>query len=111
MRIDFSDFFKRARDSVLVPAIGSCLVVYFAYYAVFGERGLRNLMHIESETQKAETQLNELKTSTDLTRKKVEHLRPNAVDPDLLDERGRAVLNFTRPDEIVIMKDSKKPPQ
>jgi cell division protein FtsB len=29
-------------------------------------------------------------------------LRPDHLDPDLLDERARAVLNLAAPDEIVI---------
>ena len=35
---------------------------------------------------------------------KVSNLRPDHVDPDLLDEQVRATLNLAAPDEIVIMQ-------
>ena len=35
---------------------------------------------------------------------KVSNLRPEHVDPDLLDERIRATLNLVSPDDIVLMQ-------
>jgi cell division protein FtsB len=37
---------------------------------------------------------------------KVSDLKPNHLDPDLLDERVRASLNLAAPNEIVIMQDA-----
>ena len=99
---------NRVRQNFLVPAIGSCLIAYFAYYAIFGDRGLKTLLNVERETKKVQVELNVTEQQSGDLRKKVEHLRPNSVDPDLLEERGRAVLNFTKPGELVIMKDKKR---
>jgi cell division protein FtsB len=30
-------------------------------------------------------------------------LRPDHLDPDMLEERARTILNFARPDEIVVI--------
>jgi len=35
---------------------------------------------------------------------RVSNLKPDHVDPDLLDEQVRATLNLVAPDEIVIMQ-------
>ena len=35
----------------------------------------------------------------------VELMRPTSLDRDMLEERARVVLNYTRPDEVVIMRD------
>jgi cell division protein FtsB len=31
-------------------------------------------------------------------------MRSESLDPDMLDEQTRALLNFTRPDELVILE-------
>jgi cell division protein FtsB len=35
--------------------------------------------------------------------RKVKLLRPDSLDPDMLEERAREVLNYTREDEVVVM--------
>ena len=35
--------------------------------------------------------------------KRARQLRTNSLDPDMLEERVRRVLNFTRPNEYVVM--------
>ena len=31
-------------------------------------------------------------------------LRPESLDPDMLDERARAILNLAHPDDLIMMK-------
>jgi cell division protein FtsB len=38
---------------------------------------------------------------------RVRLLRPESVDPDLLDEQARARLGLSQPDEVVILKDKR----
>ena len=38
---------------------------------------------------------------------RVQLLRPESVDPDLLEEQARARLGLSEPDEVVILKDKR----
>ena len=44
--------------------------------------------------------LNEQKTQLE---HRVGLLRPNSLDPDLLEERARVVLNYARDDEMLVL--------
>jgi cell division protein FtsB len=41
---------------------------------------------------------------------RVSQLRPQSLDPDLLDERAREVLGFAHPNERVILLEPDAPP-
>jgi cell division protein FtsB len=94
---------KRARFFV-GPALGIALTGYFAYHLVGGDRGLNAWLRLNRELRTATANLDAVRTqraALDLT---VSNLRPEHVDPDLLDERIRATLNLVSPDDIVIMQ-------
>jgi cell division protein FtsB len=94
---------KRAQF-IVGPALGIALTSYFAYHLVEGDRGLNAWFRLNRETRNATANLEAVRAqraALDLT---VSHLRPDHVDPDLLDERIRATLNLVSPDDIVIMQ-------
>lgn len=78
------------------------LMAYFGYYAIFGQRGWTNLSKIEHQVTIAESQLAQLSDQRQSLEHRVAHLRPDRLDPDLLEERVRSVLNFSSPQDIVI---------
>ena len=83
-----------------------CLIVisYFAYHAAFmvatalspGSRCRTHVSELSSQ------QLNEVRQSREQLDRQVALLRPESLDPDLLDERARATLDLVHPDDIVI---------
>ncbi len=93
----------RPRAPIILPLVAALLVSYFAFYTFFGERSLLRLMQLEKQTQSASAQLTSIKTEHDGLQAKVNRLRPSSIDPDLLDQQARHVLNYTAPGEIVIM--------
>jgi cell division protein FtsB len=96
----------RLRTPVILPVVAALLVSYFAFYTFFGERSLLRLMQLEKQTHAAADQLAAIKAEQDALAAKVNHLRPSSIDPDLLDQQARHVLNYTAPGEIVIMNKS-----
>ncbi|MCW9035303.1 MAG: septum formation initiator family protein [Alphaproteobacteria bacterium] len=93
---------KRSKEAI-GPVLGICIVGYFAYHAVQGERGFnayRSLQQQVTEAQVVETQLS---AKRDKWEHRVKLLRPDNLDPDMLEERARAMLNFGRKDEIIIL--------
>jgi cell division protein FtsB len=92
---------KRARD-VVGPVLGFCIVGYFAYHSVEGDRGLTAFVRLSERLAEAQAQLAELKAERQAIERRVRLLRTDNLDPDMLDERARQILNYSRPDEVVI---------
>lgn len=88
------------------PLIGALLVVYFAYHLVHGERGLMAWVQVRHGIEASRVVLAEVKAERAVLEHRVHLLRSGSLDPDLLDERARRVLNLGRADETIIFPDS-----
>jgi cell division protein FtsB len=88
------------------PVLGIALTGYFAYHLVEGDRGLNAWLRLNREIRTASANLDAVRAQRAALDLKVSELRPDHVDPDLLDERVRAILNLVSPDEIVIMRST-----
>ena len=86
------------------PIIGIALAGYFAYHLVEGDRGLKAWLRLNREIRIETANLAAARAQRAALDLKVSELRPDHVDPDLLDERIRATLNLVSPDEIVVMR-------
>lgn len=92
---------RRARD-VIGPVLGFCIVGYFVYHSIEGDRGLLAYVHLNERLSEAKAQLEEVQAERKALEHRVDLLRTDNLDPDMLDERAHAVLNYARPDEVVI---------
>ena len=95
---------RRRAGLLLGPAIGVALTGYFAYHLVEGDRGFNTWLSLSREIRIAAAKLDAVRAQRAALDLKVSNLRPEHVDPDLLDERIRATLNLASPDDIVIMQ-------
>lgn len=95
---------RRLRYAV-APLLGMGAVVYFSYHIVQGDRGLIAWVHLKNEIVKAEETLTGIRAQKQELEKRVTLLRPDSLDPDMLEERARIMLNMGRPDERVIPAD------
>jgi cell division protein FtsB len=100
---------SRARH-IVGPALGICAVIYFAYHAIHGDRGLIAWHHLNQKV----TAARQVQAGTSTRRVSLEHrirlLNPDSLDPDMLEERARLMLNYGYPDDIVIMTDGPSQP-
>jgi cell division protein FtsB len=93
---------QRAR-LIALPVIAACFVAYFLYHAVQGDRGIIAWIVLNQQIREAEATLANVSAERRVLKRRVELLRPESLDPDLLEERARAVLNFARPNELIIL--------
>jgi cell division protein FtsB len=94
---------RRKARAVLMPVLGLSFVAYFAYHALHGDRGLLAYIHLQQEIKKAEITRDLVHAERETLDRRVALLRPNSVDPDMLDERARTVLNMGHKDDVVIL--------
>ena len=87
----------------ILSIIGGCLCVYFSWHVIAGERSILRLMSLERQIAKAETQIETTRHARETLEARVIKLRPGSIDPDLLEERARIVLGYTRPDEHIVI--------
>jgi cell division protein FtsB len=93
----------RRRGRVIIgPILGISLVGYFSYHLVQGDRGLVAWARLNQEVQAARTELAGVEAERQALDRRVNLLRSNHLDRDMLDERARATLNLVGPNEVVI---------
>jgi len=86
------------------PVVGIALTAYFFYHLVEGEHGLIRWLTLTREIRAESANLETIRAQREALDRKVANLKPDHLDPDLLDERVRATLNLVAPDETVIMQ-------
>ena len=93
----------RLRSSHIIgPIIGVCLIVYFLYHAVQGDRGLIAFWQLSKQVTQAENTHSVLNQKRAALKNRVSLLNPNSLNSDMIDERARFILGYTKTDEIVI---------
>ncbi len=98
----FREIRLRARQ-VVPPVLAACLVAYFAYHAVQGDRGFKAWVLLKQELQRAEAAQARLKAERQRLEQRVGLLQPEHLDPDMLEERARLLLNYGHEDDYVIL--------
>jgi len=97
-----SELRLRARQ-IVGPVLAISLVAYFAYHLVQGDRGIFALWQLQAQVHAAQIAKAALDADTAPLSRRVQLLRGDRLDRDLLDEEVRTVLNYAAPNEIVIL--------
>ena len=82
--------------SLLFPLLACGVGGYFAYHLQTGD--------LEKRKAVLAGELAGLKEVRKRLERDVALLRPESLDPDMLDERARAILNLAHPDDLVMLK-------
>jgi cell division protein FtsB len=87
---------------ILAPVIFATVFGYFGYHLVNGDRGLLAMVHLQRENQIADQNLAEAEAARKIWELRVSELRNQSLDPDMLDERARILLNYARKDDVIV---------
>lgn len=99
----------RARARFVVgPVLGVCAVGYFAYHVVHGDRGLIAWWNIKQRVQAAKAVSAQTRAERDVLEHRVQLMNPGSLDPDMLEERARLMLNYGYSDDIVILEGKRR---
>jgi cell division protein FtsB len=85
-----------------VMAVCLALIGYFSWYGYEGPRGFkfRDGLIVKADTLGKKLAVIEAQSSALESRVKL--MRPESVDPDLLDELARASLDFSKPNDLIL---------
>ena len=96
---------KRLRavlSALALYALAALLIGYFGVNAYSGARGLKAKEDIDRQTATLNEELGRLKQEHAQWQRRIALLKSDALDPDMLDERARALLNYARKDDIIV---------
>lgn len=89
---------------IAFPALVMCLTAVLLYSAVVSDTGYRALAELKVEAQDETEKLEALEARHRALAKSADLLNSNSLDPDLLDERIRAILGYSREGDVVISR-------
>jgi cell division protein FtsB len=95
---------RRRLRSVMGPLLGLFAISYFAYHAVEGDRVLLDWWQLNRDVRQAEVTLAALDQERDALDRRARLLRPERLDPDMLEERARVMADLGHEDEVVILR-------
>jgi cell division protein FtsB len=90
------------RTGAIVLALCTALICYFGYFALYGRHGLVNYAKLQREKELRQVDLDLIVAERMALERRVNLLKPESIDPDLLEERARDTLGLTGPNELVL---------
>ena len=97
-----TDIKRRARH-MIGPILGCLLVAYFVYHSIQGDRGMLAWYRLDHLIDEAEVSRRSLDARREGLERRVRMLRPESLDADMVEEQGRRLLNFSHPDDVVLL--------
>ena len=97
---------KRLRaflNALTLYALAALLIGYFGVNAYSGNRGLKAKEEIDQQIATLTTELDRLQSEDVQWQRRIGLLRSGDTDPDMLDERARALLDYVDPNDLTLM--------
>lgn len=100
---------RRPRIRAFFTALGlyvlaALLIGYFAINAYTGSRGLRARQDLDQRIAALTRQIDDIKAERAQWERRVALLKSDHIDPDMLDERARALLDYADPRDLVLIQ-------
>jgi cell division protein FtsB len=87
----------------LIVCLGSlCLIGYLLWHAVHGHRSFSQAERIASRIEALTAERDKVRAERIALDSRVALLRPDSIDPDMLEELARTRLGFVHPNDIII---------
>jgi len=97
----------RRRRSILTALalyiLAAAFIGYFAVNAFTGNHGLHAQQDLEQQMASIKDELEALKAERAEWEQRVSLLRSDRIDPDMLEERGRALLDYVDPRDVTLL--------
>jgi cell division protein FtsB len=83
--------------------IAALLIGYFGINAYTGDRGLKARQDLDQQIAELTRERDSVKAERAVWERRVGLLKSDSLDPDMLDERARALLNYVDPRDVTMM--------
>jgi len=96
--------FRAVLNALALYTIAALVIGYFGVNAYSGNRGLRAQQDLDQQITQLSRELAALKAERANWDRRVSLLKPESIDPDMLDERARALLDYADPRELILRR-------
>lgn len=87
--------------------VAAALIAYFAFHAQHGNYGIEAGKALKEEIWSLTAERNRLVAERAALEKRNTLLRPDGIDPDLLEELARRDLSFAKPNDLIVLLKTK----
>jgi len=97
---------KRLRaflNALTLYALAALLIGYFGVNAYSGNRGLKAKEDIDQQIATLTAELDRLQSEDVQWQRRIGLIKSGDTDPDMLDERARALLDYVDPNDLTLM--------
>jgi cell division protein FtsB len=98
----------RPRIRAFLTALGLYMLAvlfigYFGVNAYTGKNGINARQGLDQQIEELATELERARAERVLWERRVALLKSDQIDPDMLDERARQLLNYVDPHDVTVM--------
>ena len=93
---------RAAATALGLYVLAGLLIAYFGMHAQNGNHGLKAKEELGLQMKGLDEELVRLRAERLDWQRRVALLRPESLDPDMLDERARAMLDYVHPRDLVL---------
>jgi cell division protein FtsB len=94
--------FRTVLNALALYTIAAMVIGYFGVNAYSGNHGLRAKHDLDQQIAQLSGELATLKAERASWDRRVSLLKPESIDPDMLDERARSLLNYADPRDLTL---------
>lgn len=89
------------QKSIWLTLTLTSLILYFIYHSLSGERGIISLVKLRNTYSTLQEKLEKIRGERLNIEHKVNLLRSKSLDLDLLEERAKKILSYSKDNEII----------
>ena len=89
-------------NALALYTIAALVIGYFGVNAYTGNHGLRAKQELDQQISELEADLAAAQAERAEWERRVNLLKPESIDPDMLDEQARVLLNYADPRDVTL---------
>ncbi len=89
-------------NALALYSVAALVIGYFGVNAYTGNHGLRAKQDLDQQITQLTRELRDLKAERAVWERRIALLKSDNIDPDMLDERARALLDYADPRDLVL---------
>jgi cell division protein FtsB len=89
-------------NTLALYTVAGLVIGYFGVNAYTGNHGLRARQDLDRQIGELSSELAALQTERASWERRVAMLRPESIDPDMLEERARSLLDYADPHDLTL---------
>jgi cell division protein FtsB len=90
-------------STLCLYVLAALLIGYFGINAYTGNHGLKAKKDLDREITELTRERDQSRAEREQWQRRVALLKSDSLDPDMVDERARALLNYVDPHDVVVL--------